>query len=369
MNRIWYGMMLATATMLSAKPLCKLNKVFHNREPKADTLKLGNIVLYCTDYPTVEPQEAADGGTQKIRYMMNNMEIPSQAQTMVDAFNASASPHYKASLISYPEQKKVALIITYDPRKIVITHEDFEAITHDKAVVFHVWNQALLESLQEKEINILKVSYAKPTIIIDCGHGGSDTGTVGVNRAAEKDVVLQVGKLLECELKNQGFTVCMTRVTDEFVPLDERTTRSNTCDMPALFISLHANSAPKATAQGIETYCLDSGLFTTMGLQTSLDVVINPLKDAHYHLGQSLAKNIHQSVLDQVRTKYPDVTDRKVRHAGSVVLVGTGMPATLIELGFLSHAQEADRLVKKEYQSLLSHGICNGIKNFIASHS
>jgi N-acetylmuramoyl-L-alanine amidase len=374
MNRslIFLGTLcVAALSMPLDASVCKLRKVFHHRvkNPVTENLELGNIVFYCDNYPQVEQKKAGEGRKGQLHLLFSPIHVSDDAKKMIQDFNQLAPASYRAQLTQRPENQQLELIIEYDPSSIMVLHENFEAITTDKGIIVRLYNYKLLQALKMKEAQMLKVSYAKPQIIIDCGHGGSDTGTIGVNKISEKEVVLALGKKLEAQLVHAGFKVCMIRSCDVFVPLDERTTSANGHAPSSLFISLHANSSPRASVSGVETYCLAPDLFHGSGLQTSLDILINPLKDQQYQLSESLAQSIHQSLVAEIRKKYPDVLDRKVQHKVAQVLVGTAMPSTLIEVGFLSNEQEAARLTSAAYQQLVVQGLFNGIKNFVATHA
>ena len=362
--------MLLLAHQIMDAGICQLKKVFHHRVNafSREILELGSIVLYCDKHPVIKKvADDKNGQRTQSRFIIENISVQPSAQPMIEEFNHIAPELYSARL-GITDKSCVELIIEYDPMHIVLAYDQFEAITKDKGIIFRVYNNALLQSLKNKEPRLLQLSYAKPTIIIDCGHGGIDSGTIGINKAAEKDIVLAIGKKLEKLLVSSGFRVCMTRNSDTFIPLDHRTTCANDCTRPSLFISLHANSSPKPASSGVETYCLSSKLFNSC-LRTSIDVLIDPLMDDHYCKSNEFAKSLHTALVDQLHQQYPDIVDRKVRPAVAQVLVGTTMPSTLVELGYLSHNQEANRLKDAEYQHIIAQGICNGIQQFTQAHA
>jgi len=354
----------------AASSRCTLKKVFHHRADmqKKNSLEMGSVVLYCDQYPEIEHETLVmKNGHKQVRYFIPDVSVDRAANPIIASFNRINMPSYSARIATDAKRQGVMLTIEYDPNLIVVSYDMFQAITNDKGIIFRLYNHALLKALKAKEATMLKVSYAQPTVIIDCGHGGSDKGACGVSKCPEKDVVLCIGKELEGLLVAAGFHVCMIREEDIFVPLDERTSQANVLSSPALFISLHANFSPRSTVSGIETYCLAPSLFDHK-LATSLDVLISPLHDELYHLSESFAQTVHQSLLAAVHKKYPDVIDRNIRHAVAQVLVGASMPATLVELGFLSHETEAQRMNDPAYQKLLAQGLFRGIKEFSGQH-
>ena len=347
---------------------CQLKKVFHHRMAgKEHDLELGNVVLYCDKYPTIiKNNDQGKKGRHQVRFLLQSVITTPESSVMIAAFNRIETADYYVRIVVDATKRELALVLDYDPQKISFSYDTFEAITRDKGIIFRLYNQKLLKALKNKEAKILQLSYAHPTIIIDCGHGGYDTGAQGMHDTIEKNIVFAVGKELEQLLKKAGFTVCMTRESDVFVSLDERTHRANEVHRPALFISLHANAAATPQASGIETYCLSSQLFNQQ-LATCIDVA--PLYDALYHVSSMFAQSLHNALLDEVRSMYPQVVNRKVRQAAAQVLMGTSVPATLVELGFVSHDTEAQYLQKREYQKLLAQGLYHGIIQFSATHS
>ncbi len=287
---------------------------------------------------------------------------------MISSLNHAKHADYAIALQEVKKPGKgLELSITVDPRKVMVKYDFFDAITKAKGVEFHLYNQALLDRLQRKDARVLQVAQApKKTIIIDCGHGGHDTGTIGCFSLAEKNITLAVGKQLEQELKKQGFTVCMTRSTDSFVALDERTRIANTKDN-AILISLHANNSPHSTTRGLETFCLDEHLFkkTQMQLATAIDVIINDVATQQHAASKKLAGIVHESLLSNLKIHGYEIPDRKVKHAATQVLMGIKWPGILIEIDFLSNEKAAALLNSGPYQQVVAQGICKGISKYL----
>ncbi len=200
----------------------------------------------------------------------------------------------------------------------------------------------------------LKVSNSK-LIVLDFGHGGKDAGAQA-NGVTEKQVVQEIGLRLQRELQQAGYTVKLTRQDDSFIALDQRTALANLDTGANLFISLHANFAANHNVSGLETYYLHSSQLQMV----ELDQVGHQKLDQH---SQKLAELIHKSILTQVS---PAPLDRRVRQTVSQVLLGAEMPAVLIELGYLSNPQEAQRLSTAHYQEQLAHAIALGVQAYLA---
>ncbi len=214
-------------------------------------------------------------------------------------------------------------------------------------------------------------------IVIDPGHGGKDPGAIGPNGIMEKDVVLAVGlKLAEKLRKTLACEVILTRTTDVFIPLEERTAIANT-RKGDLFISLHVNSAPQPTVHGVETYLLDltndknsmrlaalenaTSASNMSDLQNILaDLLNNNKKDE----SAKLASAVQQSMVQGLNLK-----DLGVKRAPFYVLIGAEMPAILSEITFLSNPREAERLRQDSYLDTIAEQIASGISGYVSEGS
>ncbi len=217
-------------------------------------------------------------------------------------------------------------------------------------------------------------------IVVDPGHGGHDPGAVGAQGIQEKDVVLAIGLMLRDLLKEElGLDVVMTRSTDIFIPLEERTAIANKVGAD-LFVSVHANAAPNRSAAGIETYYLNlaktdkvaqlaakengTSLEKVSVLQAILfDLMANYKLNDSAHLADEVQKFLHK----KIRTGYGDIKNLGVKQGPFYVLVGASMPSILVETAFLSNATEEARLKDPAYQSMVAEGILDGVRNYIIS--
>ncbi|WP_456485135.1 N-acetylmuramoyl-L-alanine amidase [Hydrogenimonas sp.] len=220
------------------------------------------------------------------------------------------------------------------------------------------------------------------TVVIDPGHGGKDSGAVGYHRKMEKDAVLAIAKDLAKILKKRGFRVYLTRNSDRFISLKERTRMANRKNAD-FFISIHANAVPKRRdflkSKGIETYFLSPARTArakrVAALENRADIanIDYFTKNDYLHMlnrekiikSNKLAMDIQDQMLKSVRKKYRNVLDNGVRNGPFWVLVGAQMPAVLIETGFITNPTEAKRLFNPYYRKLLAQGIANGIANYI----
>lgn len=217
-------------------------------------------------------------------------------------------------------------------------------------------------------------------IVVDPGHGGHDPGAVGPNGIQEKDVVLAIGLRLRDLLKDElGVDVVMTRSSDVFIPLEERTAIANKVNAD-LFLSVHANAAANRGAAGIETYYLNlaktdkvaqlaakengTSLEKVSVLQAILfDLMANYKLNDSAHLADEVQKSLHR----KVRSRYADVRNLGVKQGPFYVLVGASMPSILVESAFLSNPQEESRLKEPAYQEMTAEGILEGVRGYISS--
>ena len=224
-------------------------------------------------------------------------------------------------------------------------------------------------------------SHKAELIVIDAGHGGHDTGAIGGGKR-EKDLVLQISKRLEKQLKKRGHPVYMTRKKDRFLKLPQRTKIADQKNAVA-FISIHANSVPKKKRnkiQGVETFFLQktrdarsqriaarenkSVLKGTNKLSRNviLDSVLSGPKIVQ---SNKLAIDVQRRIMTNLRSRYKGVKDGGVRHAPFWVLVGASRPSILVEVGYISHPKERKRLFTPRYQELIAKGIAEGVDNYL----
>lgn len=215
------------------------------------------------------------------------------------------------------------------------------------------------------------------TIVIDAGHGGKDPGGGGTGNPIEKPIALSISKKVGAILSAKGYTVLLTRDSDRFIPLKERTafaTRHNA----DLFLSIHANASKNPKANGIETYYLDvtstdknaeliaarenanSG-YSIQELETLLKGLIVESKSED---SRRLAKHVQQELVAA-----SGATDRGVKHARFVVLIGTRVPAILIETGFVTNPTEGQKLNSDNYQQKLATAIVRGVEMFLDNNT
>lgn len=219
-------------------------------------------------------------------------------------------------------------------------------------------------------------------IVIDPGHGGYDTGTIGPNGLQEKDLVLDVshrlGKLLESRM---GEEVVYTRRDDTFIPLETRTAIANQ-EQADLFVSVHANSSHDPDARGVETYYLN---FTSSPDALEVAARENAVSEKSIHELQDLVKKIalrekieesqefasdvEGALHNGLAAKNPGLRDRGVKKAPFIVLIGANMPSILAEISFVSNPGDERRLRSAEYRQRIAESLYRGIAKYVGGLS
>jgi N-acetylmuramoyl-L-alanine amidase len=217
-------------------------------------------------------------------------------------------------------------------------------------------------------------------IVIDAGHGGHDPGTLGRAGLQEKDLVLDVALRLQRLVRDElGAEVVMTRATDVFVPLEERTAIAN-AQGADLFLSIHANSSRNPSARGVETYFLSFAQDSHAEAVAARENAISPatLKDLQSLVkaialnskideSRDFAASIQESMISSLRPVAPEMPDRGVRTAPFYVLIGANMPSILAEIAFVSNPQEERVLRTPDRRDLIARSLLDGVRGYLDS--
>ncbi len=218
-------------------------------------------------------------------------------------------------------------------------------------------------------------------IVIDAGHGGHDTGTIGPTGLMEKDlcldVALRLGKLIQQKLPDTE--IVYTRSDDTFIPLEERTHIANETKAD-LFVSIHANSSPDHGARGVETYYLNlKGSPEAMEVAARENAVsqgsIHDLEDMVKKIARTekidesreLAGDVQDSLSKRIQKTAKPVKNRGVRKAPFVVLIGADMPSILTEISFLSNPADEQLMKKPEHRQRIAEGVFAGVSSYLQS--
>ena len=219
-------------------------------------------------------------------------------------------------------------------------------------------------------------------IVIDAGHGGHDTGTIGPNGLLEKDLVLDVarrlGRLLESRL---GAEVVYTRQDDTFIPLETRTAIANR-ERADLFISVHANSSHDSDARGVETYYLN---FTSSPEALEVAARENAVSEKSIYELQDLVKkialkeeieesrefasNVQESLYGGLSLRNAGVRNRGIKKAPFIVLIGANMPSILAEISFVSNPADERKLQTAEHRERIAESLYQGVSKYASGLS
>jgi N-acetylmuramoyl-L-alanine amidase len=296
----------------------------------------------------------------------NGLKNNGVKKKIVEADSNDEAPMAEANLAEPKRAGKAAVTPASERSKVRFTRSAREAQPMAKG------DRSLIRALG------LKIG----KIVIDPGHGGFDTGTIGPNGLLEKDLVLDVsrrlGKLLEVRL---GAEVDYTRRDDTFIPLETRTAIANQ-DQADLFISVHANSSRDPDARGVETYYLN---FSSSAEALEVAARENAVSEKSIHELQDLVKRIAlQEKIDESREfatdvesalhsglalKNPGLRDRGVKKAPFIVLIGANMPSILAEVSFVSNPGDERRLETSEFRQRIAESLYRGIAKYVGGLS
>ncbi|MGO9828829.1 MAG: N-acetylmuramoyl-L-alanine amidase [Myxococcaceae bacterium] len=214
-------------------------------------------------------------------------------------------------------------------------------------------------------------------VVIDAGHGGHDTGTVGPGGTQEKTVALAIALRLGQVLTDEGLEVVFTREDDHFVRLEDRARLANEAHGD-LFISIHCNSGAESSWRGVETYTLNLSAdryairlaarenASSAKTMSDLQFLLADLATrAHTDESARLAERVQHSMVSRMSLKYPKVKDRGRKEALFYVLLGAKMPAILVETGFLSNPEDEKRLATSGYQDEVARSVAAGVQDFL----
>lgn len=302
----------------------------------------------------------------KLKFKVKKILLQSIKNIRISQYNS------KTVRIVLESNKPINSIFSIEKNKIIIKVDDKKYFSSKKSYYkkpAKTYTQKYFTPMTKQKI-----------VIIDPGHGGKDTGAIGYKKLREKNAVLKIALKLGKYLKRYGFRVYYTRSRDIFIKLRNRTHFAN-LKKADIFISIHANAAPKRSqyliSKGIETYFLSparsarakrvSALENRADLSSmdyfSKQVFLNFLNREKIVLSNKLAIDIQRGVLKNIRKRYR-VVDGGVRKAPFWVLVGAQMPAVLIETGYITNPTEATRLFNPYYEDLLARGIADGVVSY-----
>jgi N-acetylmuramoyl-L-alanine amidase len=308
---------------------------------------------------------------------------PAVKKRIVEADDDDQAPPSKAEKTEHaPANKAASTSLPASNRKTANSAKESVADGRRKAInpSFDIREARPTAGGDRSLIRALGLKIGK--IVIDPGHGGHDTGTIGPNGLEEKDLVLDVsrrlGKLLDSRL---GAEVVYTRKDDTFIPLETRTSIANQ-EQADLFVSVHANSSHDPDARGVETYYLN---FTSSPQALEVAARENAVSEKSIHELQDLVKKIalkekieeshefasdvQQALHSGLAAKNPGIRDRGVKKAPFIVLIGANMPSILAEISFVSNPGDERHLESAEYRQRIAESLYRGVSRYISGLS
>jgi N-acetylmuramoyl-L-alanine amidase len=332
----------------------------------ADSAMTSPLAKSAMGPPLARTDQSNSAGTAKTELAAGVASNSSVKKKIVEVDNDDGDPKAEANPAETKRAGNAAVTPASERSKVRLTRSVREAQPMAKG------DRSLIRALG------LKIG----KIVIDPGHGGFDTGTIGPNGLLEKDLVLDVsrrlGKMLEARL---GAEVDYTRRDDTFIPLETRTAIANQ-DQADLFISVHANSSSDPDARGVETYYLN---FSSSAEALEVAARENAVSEKSIHELQDLVKKIAlQEKIDESREfatdvesalhsglalKNPGLRDRGVKKAPFIVLIGANMPSILAEVSFVSNPGDERRLETSEFRQRIAESLYRGIAKYVGGLS
>ncbi|MGQ9617739.1 MAG: N-acetylmuramoyl-L-alanine amidase [Candidatus Aminicenantia bacterium] len=268
-------------------------------------------------------------------------------------------------VLEFAEVVKYRTFVLYSPFRIVVD------IYGARKIV-----PKISPATKEGELTIARqLGLGVKKIVIDPGHGGEDPGAIGPNGITEEEIVLDIAlKLKELLERNSDIKVILTRDRDVYVPLEVRTAIANS-ERADLFISIHANSTKNRNVSGIEVYTLN---FTKDPHAIEIAASENAVSSKTIGELEALIKKILLNTKKDESVNFAKFVEKGLRNQTSIrslgvkvapfyVLIGAEMPSILVEVGFLSHPIDREKLSKSTFRAEVAKGLFSGILDYISS--
>ena len=286
-----------------------------------------------------------------------------------------SSPGHTRMLLDFSEAKAFSVSTAAAPFRLIITVARAEGIVKNGLALgrFVQSEEPVKPASDMLPANLAQqLGLSVRSVMVDAGHGGKDPGT-SHNGILEREVTLDLAKRVGALLAGRGLKVYYTRDSDMWVPLEDRSRKANELKAD-LFISIHVNASPNTNASGFETYYLNfasgSEAAKLAGVENALSerklgemegLLADLVLGARTQESRRLARNIQNTSLGRLKKKGYTVKNGGIKSAPFHVLLGSGMPGALIEVGYCTNKREAKRLATKEYRAALADGIASGI--------
>jgi N-acetylmuramoyl-L-alanine amidase len=319
-----------------------------------------------------------------VEFSTNRLSDPDRIY--FDLKNSKLKKEIKTTLPVGDEMLKAVRAGQFDSNTVRVVL-DLEKITDFNTFILENPARLVIDVHGMGKVKRPEATVTKRRIVIDPGHGGHDPGAIGQSGLQEKDVVLDIAvKLKEILSSNPLNEVFLTRETDRFIPLEERTAIANNKDAD-LFVSIHANANPVRRVKGIETYLLnwtnDEEAMRVAARENQIS--LKKMREMHRQmdiLGMikndllrqnkrdesiKLAHFIQRSMISTLNNDYKPRLNLGVKQALFYVLFGAKMPSVLVEVSFISNPQEEQLLSKESYRREIARAIATGLNTYINS--
>jgi N-acetylmuramoyl-L-alanine amidase len=323
------------------------------------------------------------------RLLRRDPSINKPPRLYIDIDSAKISPQLKQPIPIYDGLLKLARAGQNSPDTVRVVL-DIESIRDFKIfplndpfrIVIDIFGTSsseakALAAIEEKRPLLPPSKPGIRRIVLDPGHGGRDPGAIGPSGLREKDVVLKITKRLRKQLKKRGYEVFLTRQSDIYLPLEERTAIANT-KRADLFVSIHANASRKRGARGIETYILNfpsdeeamelaarENAISTKKLSDLQIILYDLMLNAKVNESGRLAHHVQDSMRNHLNHGKSSRRDRGIKQAPFYVLMGARMPAILVEVSFISNRAEERRLKSRRYLDKIASSIAEGLHGYV----
>ncbi len=264
---------------------------------------------------------------------------------------------------SQPRKQPPALLVLRDSKKVRPNRKTGSTAAEDG-------QQSSLSLAQQLGLGVRR-------IVIDPGHGGKDPGAMAFG-LKEKNITLAVARrTAEILKRDYNYEVILTRNTDHYISLEERTAIANTKNAD-LFVSIHVNAHPRKTARGVETFFLNLATNTeamrvaarenatsTHNISELQDILADLMQNAKIQESSQLAEFVQASLVSGLEHNSYNTRNLGVKQAPFYVLIGASMPAVLAEISFITNPDEARRLQSSAYLDIIARQIAQGVATYV----
>jgi N-acetylmuramoyl-L-alanine amidase len=357
-----------------------------SKKVELSVFTLGDPYRVIVDLPNVNfdlPANSGRAGRGLISAYRYGVIAPGKARLVLDATGPVkiVKSFVQGEFEDQPARLVVDLVPT-DPHTFKIQSAAAEKPVETVAAVVPAGSK------MDRQASVRPQRQKKPVIVIDPGHGGIDSGAIGIGGRDEKDIVLAAALRLRQKLEKTGlYRVVLTRSDDTFIPLTERVKVARTNEA-SLFISLHADYIPKreGDARGATIYTVSdkasdkeaarlaekenkADLIAGLDLSKQSDDIVNILYDLTHRETKNFSSLFQRTLVGQLKTGGVLLHQDAMRSAGFVVLKAPDVPSVLVELGYVSNAEDMKNLTSSEWRDKVTDSIVASIRTFFADHS